>query len=331
MGGHWHLILQRALSPWVYIYLFYLYSRLGRVPHRSSEKNFWGLQDFLHDGCTFCYQTNIVKALKESSNLKALWNKPFFKLRCLWCCLYMCAFVLMWLYFIFAQLRLVVLCRLLRNICSCYCSLALFSLNVTVYPGTPRHYRNHYYYYYYYYNVLQQVATFIFIFECLLLFIRNIYFIILNIKKFLSWEMSRILPVVLWLVAPHAPTSLKVTNVQATRVLLRFVPGFSGHTFISPWVVEAQRNFVETDDSWTPIYSLSDTDAVSITVPTLRPHTAYRLRLIAVNIAGRSPPSAPTAWFHTLQAAPSTPPTSLIVRPLNETALLVRWTVCWYL
>ena len=127
---------------------------------------------------------------------------------------------------------------------------------------------------------------------------------------------------------PHAPTSLAVTDIEATQVRLRFIPGFSGHTFISLWIVEAQKNYVIDSNSWTQIYSVSDHDAVSVVVRSLRPYSTYRLRLIAVNIVGRSSPSQPTAWFDTLQAAPSQPPSGLIVRPLNETTLIVRWAVC---
>ena len=130
---------------------------------------------------------------------------------------------------------------------------------------------------------------------------------------------------------PDAPTSLAVTNIQATDVLLRFIPGFSGHTLISSWVVEAQMDYVVSNDSWTRISSVLDPDAVSLAVGGLRPFTAYRLRLTAVNVAGQSPPSQPTAWFHTLPAAPSRPPTGLIVRPLSATALLIRWAVCQHL
>ena len=127
---------------------------------------------------------------------------------------------------------------------------------------------------------------------------------------------------------PHAPTSLAVSNIHATQVRLQFIPGFSGHTFISLWIVEAQKNYVDANNSWVQIYSVSDPDAVSITVSSLQPYTAYRLRLIAQNIAGQSPPSQPTVWFDTLQDLPSAPPTGVMVRPFNETALLVRWAVC---
>jgi len=129
-------------------------------------------------------------------------------------------------------------------------------------------------------------------------------------------------------VVPDAPTSLAVSNIHATHVRLQFIPGFSGHTIISSWIVEAQKNYVVSNDSWTQIYTVSDPDTVSVNVYGLRPYTAYRLRLISENIAGQSPPSQPTVWFNTLQAIPSTPPTEIRVRALNETALLLRWAVC---
>ena len=49
--------------------------------------------------------------------------------------------------------------------------------------------------------------------------------------------------------------------------------------------------------------------------------------MVAVNIAGKSPPSRPTLWFDTIQAPPASPPEEVTVRAVNETALRVRWTV----
>ena len=53
----------------------------------------------------------------------------------------------------------------------------------------------------------------------------------------------------------------------------------------------------------------------------------YRLRIVAVNIAGQSGPSQPSLWFDTIQAPPASPPQEVTVRAVNETALRVRWTV----
>jgi len=130
--------------------------------------------------------------------------------------------------------------------------------------------------------------------------------------------------IVLCSVIPRPPTSLAVTDVEATRVRLQFIPGFSGHTYISWWFVEAQKDYV---DSWSSVYNVSARDAVSLIVENLQPDTAHRLRVTAVNIAGQSSPSQPSAWFNTLQAIPSNPPTRLIVRPVSHTALHVQWLV----
>lgn len=137
-------------------------------------------------------------------------------------------------------------------------------------------------------------------------------------------------------VLPGVPRSLATTNIQSTSVLLQFEQGFTGYTSITSWIVESQRDHVESSDAWTRIYSTSDPDASAITVYGLRPYTAYRLRLIAENIAGQSVPSAPTAWFDTLKTVPTTAPGDLTVRALNESALVVRWmvsscTFLWFL
>lgn len=128
-------------------------------------------------------------------------------------------------------------------------------------------------------------------------------------------------------VLPSAPTSLAVTNIRDRSVLLQFVPGFSGYTSISRWIVEGQTNENILQNSWITIYTTSDPDANSLTVLGLRPFTRYRLRIIAENIAGQSNASDATQWFDTLQALPSAPPSDVTVRAINETSIRIRWMV----
>jgi protein sidekick len=129
------------------------------------------------------------------------------------------------------------------------------------------------------------------------------------------------------LVLPAAPRNLAITNIQPTAALLQFEPGFSGYTSITTWIVQSQKDRVESASTWMQTYSVSDPDATAIMVQGLRPYTSYRLRIVAVNIAGHSDPSKPTLWFDTLKAVPSIPPSDVTVRAWNETALLIRWMV----
>lgn len=79
---------------------------------------------------------------------------------------------------------------------------------------------------------------------------------------------------------------------------LQFVPGFDGKTIITAWIVEGQ---VGSATAWTRVFNASQPKARSLVVNGLRPYTAYRLRLVAENVVGRSPPSGPTERFQTLQ------------------------------
>jgi len=125
---------------------------------------------------------------------------------------------------------------------------------------------------------------------------------------------------------PAAPTALAVTNILARSAQLLFTPGFNGYTSISQWIFYGQVDHVESNDTWTVVYAASAPDANSIEVVNLQPFRWYRLRLTAVNMAGRSDPSGPTAWFMTNQAVPSAPPADLSVRAINETSIRVQWT-----
>lgn len=75
-------------------------------------------------------------------------------------------------------------------------------------------------------------------------------------------------------------------------------------------------------------------DARTLSVSPLVPFTEYRLRLLATNVVGPSPPSEPSQWFQTIQAPPAHPPRNVTVRAVNAHALRVRWTplpqVDWY-
>lgn len=123
---------------------------------------------------------------------------------------------------------------------------------------------------------------------------------------------------------PTAPYNLGITNMQARSVLLQYLPGSSGKTSITLWIVEAREG---TSSTWREIYTRNDPDAREILVQNLRPYTQYKLRLIAENIVGRSNASLPTRIFETLQDAPGGPPGNVTVRALNSTAFRISWIV----
>lgn len=123
-------------------------------------------------------------------------------------------------------------------------------------------------------------------------------------------------------VLPDAPINLALSNIEAFSVLLQFTQGFDGNSSISLWTVQAQT---ARNSSWVTIYEISAPDAQSIHVTGLIPFTTYRLRLIATNVVGSSPPSEPCKEFQTIQAPPQHPPKNVTVRAVSATNLRVRW------
>ncbi|KAI8435034.1 hypothetical protein MSG28_003463 [Choristoneura fumiferana] len=123
-------------------------------------------------------------------------------------------------------------------------------------------------------------------------------------------------------VLPAAPRSLALSNIGAFSVLLQFTPGFDGNSSISLWTVQAQT---ARNSSWITIFELSAPDAQSILVTGLVPFTTYRLRIIATNVVGTSPPSEPCKEFQTIQAPPQHPPRNVTVRAVSANNLRVRW------
>nr|XP_049695374.1 protein sidekick isoform X4 [Helicoverpa armigera] len=123
-------------------------------------------------------------------------------------------------------------------------------------------------------------------------------------------------------VLPDAPRNLALSNIEAFSVLLQFTHGFDGNSSISLWTVQAQT---ARNSSWVTIFELNAPDAQSIHVTGLIPFTTYRLRLIATNVVGSSPPSEPCKEFQTIQAPPQHPPKNVTVRAVSATNLRVRW------
>lgn len=123
---------------------------------------------------------------------------------------------------------------------------------------------------------------------------------------------------------PGAPYNLGISDIQARSTLLQFLLGYDGKTSITLWRIHGQ---IDNNDTWVPIYEISDPDARTILVPNLRPFTMYRLRITAVNIVGPGNYSAPSRQFQTAQAPPNVPPDNVTVRAINSTALRISWAV----
>uniref|UniRef100_A0AC34QH49 Thymidine kinase, cytosolic n=1 Tax=Panagrolaimus sp. JU765 TaxID=591449 RepID=A0AC34QH49_9BILA len=122
---------------------------------------------------------------------------------------------------------------------------------------------------------------------------------------------------------PTKPTSLAVSDVGARSVVLQFVPGFDGHSFIKRWHVEA---CIGSSSIFTQIFNISAPKARSFVVEGLRPFTKYKLRLIAENVRGRGGPSDPTRTFQTRQTDPENPPEKVFAEPISDNQISLVWT-----
>ncbi|KAE9550691.1 hypothetical protein FO519_006092 [Halicephalobus sp. NKZ332] len=122
---------------------------------------------------------------------------------------------------------------------------------------------------------------------------------------------------------PGKPTSLAVSDIGPRSVVLQFVPGFDGHSFIKRWHVEA---CIGSSSIFTQIFNISAPKARSFTVEGLRPFTKYKLRLIAENVRGRGAPSDATRVFQTRQTDPENPPEKVFAEPISDNQISLVWT-----
>ncbi|CAI4226477.1 unnamed protein product [Auanema sp. JU1783] len=124
-------------------------------------------------------------------------------------------------------------------------------------------------------------------------------------------------------VLPGQPSSLFVSDIQAKSVHLSFIPGHDGFTAIRQWIVEAK---VMDFGVYSTIFNISAPKAKSFVVKGLRPYTQYQLRLIAVNVKGKSPSSEPTKMFETKQMEPESLSSPLFAEPVSATTISLSWT-----
>ena len=112
--------------------------------------------------------------------------------------------------------------------------------------------------------------------------------------------------------------AIVIHSISRSSVDLEFIPGSSGKTSISRWVVEALLVFGgahSNQTGWRRVFEKSNApNATRLVVENLKPFTNYSLRMFAQNVKGISAPSAPTEVFQTLADAPSTSPRALVAR-----------------
>lgn len=132
-------------------------------------------------------------------------------------------------------------------------------------------------------------------------------------------------------VLPEAPRDLSVVHIGPRSVTIEFEPGFNGNANIDKWIVEGQ--IISRQDEmglpqWHTIYiSTNHSQSRSLQVNNLSPFTRYRVRLIPINVVGRSHyPSEPTHEFQTAQTEPEQAPKDLILEDIKSSSLVAHWT-----
>lgn len=124
---------------------------------------------------------------------------------------------------------------------------------------------------------------------------------------------------------PEPPSNLVCTNICAHNVTIQFNPGFDGNAIIEKWIAEAQ---IPNRDGWIQVYtSTNHSKGNTIVVRNLKPYTRYRIRLIPVNIVGRShQPSDASPEFQTLQIEPEQPPKDFMIEDIRSNSLTAKWS-----
>ncbi|XP_039309782.1 Down syndrome cell adhesion molecule-like protein Dscam2 isoform X9 [Solenopsis invicta] len=122
---------------------------------------------------------------------------------------------------------------------------------------------------------------------------------------------------------PEVPYGLKVLDKSGRSVQLSWAAPYDGNSPIKRYVIE----YKISKGSW-------ETDIDRVLVPgsqqnvagvfNLRPATTYHLRIVAENEIGISDPSD-TVTIITAEEAPTGPPTSVKVDPLDQHTLKVTW------
>lgn len=121
---------------------------------------------------------------------------------------------------------------------------------------------------------------------------------------------------------PGAVSQPSVTSIGSRSVTVRFTPGYDGKAVITAYIVQA---LVGSSAAWSDIW-VNAGSASSFDVQQLQPYTAYTIRIIALNIAGRGAASQTSSPFMTQQDLPAGAPANVTVRPQDSTTLIITWT-----
>ncbi|XP_017782566.1 PREDICTED: tyrosine-protein phosphatase Lar isoform X5 [Nicrophorus vespilloides] len=116
---------------------------------------------------------------------------------------------------------------------------------------------------------------------------------------------------------PGPPTNLKVTEITATSVRLSW--SYNGQEDLQYYVIQFKPKYANQAYS-----EISGIITMYYSVRNLSPYTEYEMYVIAHNVIGRGPPSAP-AIVTTGETEPGTAPRNVQPKPLSSTTMVVQW------
>ncbi|XP_076649080.1 tyrosine-protein phosphatase Lar isoform X3 [Halictus rubicundus] len=124
---------------------------------------------------------------------------------------------------------------------------------------------------------------------------------------------------------PSAPENVQVSDITATSVKLTW--SYKGSDELQYYVIQHKPKQVNQ-----AFAEISGITTMYYNVRALSPYTEYELYVIAVNVIGRGPPSAPvtvttgeTTESTNGGATPGTAPRKVQIRPLSSTTMLIQW------
>ncbi|XP_015173426.1 PREDICTED: tyrosine-protein phosphatase Lar isoform X12 [Polistes dominula] len=116
---------------------------------------------------------------------------------------------------------------------------------------------------------------------------------------------------------PSPPENIQVSDITATSVKLSW--SYKGPDELQYYVIQHKPKQANQ-----PFTEISGITTMYYHVRGLSPYTEYELYVIAVNLIGRGPPSAPVT-VTTGETKPGTAPRKVQVRPLSSSTMVIQW------
>lgn len=123
---------------------------------------------------------------------------------------------------------------------------------------------------------------------------------------------------------PEAPYGIKVLDKSGRSIQLSWSKPYDGNSPLKRYIIEFKRSRGTWDADIDRVMVPGDTNEAQ--VQKLAPATTYNIRLVAENDIGVSHESE-IVTIITAEEIPSGKPQNIVIDPLSQTSLRVRWNV----